>query len=75
MWVLWIVVLLLLVAIALLIYSIKRDPVFGKEIGEALLSMWTSAKDGRLTAEEKAIILKEWKDVDWKAALKKILNL
>jgi hypothetical protein len=74
-WLLVIVVVLLLIVIGLLILMIKRDPNFGKEFGEAMLAMWTSAKDGRLTAEEKATIKKEWRDVDWKAAFKAILKL
>ena len=71
---LWIIIFLLVIVIALLVLMIKRDPAFGKEFGEAMLAMWTSAKDGRLTAEEKARVKKEWKDVGWKAAFKEILN-
>ena len=75
MWLLWPILILLVIAIILLIFMIKRDPNFGKEFGEAMLAMWTSIKDGRLTAEEKATIKKEWKDVDWKSAFKKVLEL
>ena len=75
MWLLWPIFILLVIAIILLIFMIKRDPNFGKEFGEAMLAMWTSAKDGRLTAEEKVWIKKEWKDVGWKAAFKAILKL
>lgn len=75
MWLLWVLLALLIVTIVLLIVMIRRDPAFGKEFGEAMLAMWTSAKDGRLTAEEKAIVMKEWSEVDWKAAFKKVLTL
>lgn len=75
MWLLWPIFILLVIAIILLIFMIKRDPNFGKEFGEAMLAMWTSAKDGRLTAEEKATIKKEWRDVDWKSAFKKVFEL
>jgi len=71
----WILLFLLLVIIALLIVIIRRDPAFGKEFGEAMLAMWTSAKDGRLTADEKAVIKREWQEVDWKSAFKKVLQL
>ena len=70
-----IVILLLIVVIVLLILMLKKDKAFGKEIGEALLSLWTGIKDARLTAEEKSLIKKEWKEVDWKSALKKLINL
>ncbi len=75
MWLLWVVIALLVIVIVLLIVMIKRDPNFGKEFGEAMLAMWTSAKDGRLTADEKAAIKKEWAEVDWKSAFKKVLQL
>lgn len=75
MWLLWPIFILLLIAIILLAFMIKRDPNFGKEFGEAMLAMWTSVKDGRLTAEEKATIKKEWKEIGWKAAFKAILKL
>lgn len=72
----FIVMLLLLILIAvLLILMIKKVPAFGKEVGEALLSVWTGVKDTRLTDEEKAAIKKEWSEVDWKAALKKLIGL
>lgn len=72
---LWIIFILLVIAIILLVFMIKRDPNFGKEFGEAMLAMWTSAKDGRLTDQEKEAIKKEWKEVDWKSAFKKVLEL
>lgn len=72
---LWAIIILLIVIIVLLIAMIRRDPAFGKEFGEAMLAMWTSAKDGRLTEQEKAAIKKEWKDIGWKAAFKKVLTL
>lgn len=75
MWLLWVLLVLLIITIVLLVIMIRRDPAFGKEFGEAMLAMWTSAKDGRLTAEEKAAIKKEWKEVDWKSAFKKVLEL
>lgn len=72
---LWIILILLVIVIALLILMIKRDPNFGKEFGEAMLAMWTSAKDGRLTVQEKELIKKEWREIDWKSAFKKVLAL
>jgi len=72
---LWIILILLVIVIVLLILMIKRDPAFGKEFGEAMLAMWTSAKDGRLTVQEKETIKKEWREVDWKSAFKKVLEL
>jgi len=75
MWLLWVLLVLLIITIVLLVIMIRRDPAFGEEFGEAMLAMWTSAKDGRLTAEEKAAIKKEWKEVDWKSAFKKVLEL
>lgn len=72
---LWTILILLVITIILLIFMIKRDPAFGKEFGEAMLAMWTSAKDGRLTDSEKAAIKREWKEVDWKSAFKKVLEL
>lgn len=75
MWLLWVIAVLMIIVIVLLILMIKRDPNFGKEFGEAMLAMWTSAKDGRLTESEKAAIKKEWKEVDWKSAFKKVLEL
>lgn len=72
---LWIILILLVIVIVLLILMINRDPNFGKEFGEAMLAMWTSAKDGRLTDSEKAAIKREWKEVDWKSAFKKVLEL
>jgi len=72
---LWIIFILLVIVIVLLILIIKRDPAFGKEFGEAMLAMWTSAKDGRLTVQEKEVIKKEWREVDWKSAFKKVLEL
>ena len=72
---LWIILILLVIVIVLLVFMIKRDPAFGKEFGEAMLAMWTSAKDGRLTDSEKAAIKNEWREVDWKSAFKKVLEL
>ncbi len=72
---LWIILILLVIVVALLILMIKRDPAFGKEFGEAMLAMWTSAKDGRLTEAEKNAIKKEWREVDWRSAFKKVLEL
>jgi len=72
---LWIILFLLVITIILLVFMIKRDPNFGKEFGEAMLAMWTSAKDDRLTAQEKEAIKKEWKEIDWKSAFKKVLEL
>lgn len=72
---LWIILFLLVIIIVLLTLMIKRDPNFGKEFGEAMLAMWTSAKDSRLTVQEKEAIKKEWREVDWKSAFKKVLEL
>ena len=72
---LWIILILLVIAVILLVLMIKRDPAFGKEFGEAMLAMWTSAKDLRLTTQEKESIKKEWREVDWKSAFKKVLEL
>ena len=73
--VLILLVLLLIMVAAVLVILVKRDPAFKKEFGEFLLASYTSAKDLRLTDSEKALIKKEWEEIDWKSALRKLFDI
>jgi hypothetical protein len=73
MWIFYLVIFLLVLALIVLSAMYFKDKSFRKEISEVFITVFTSVKDGHLTEEEKLQIKKEWEDIDWKTAFNSLL--